>query len=159
MALQITPIKFLRSLVYNKRPDPTKLLEGQPAINTNSDQPGLFFRDNNNSLFKVGPCAVGTSAPNAASQGGGGSNSLGELWLDQTEGLGPTLKVFDNNSWVPCTPVKYARVIVQDNAPNAAALDLPEGTLWWNSNTGLMYILFGDDPEGIWVQVGSAVSS
>lgn len=162
MALKITPIKFLRSLVYNKRPDPFKLLGGQPAVNTNADQPGLFFRDTDDQLVKIGPCAVGEYTPNSTSDPGGagnGTNSKGELWLDQSAYPGPTLKVFDGSGWVKSEPLNYARVLVSATTPNAAALDLPQGTLWWNSENGLMYILFGEDPEGLWVQIGASATS
>lgn len=162
MSLKITPIKFLRSLVYNKRPDPSKLLGGQPAVNTNEDQPGLFFRDSNDNLFKVGPCAVGEYAPNAVTDpngAGGGSNSKGELWLDQSESLGPTLKVYDGENWRKAEPLAYARVLVSPTTPNATALNLPEGTLWWNSENGLMYILFGNNPESIWTQIGASAAA
>lgn len=160
MSLKITPIKFLRSLVYNKRPDPAKLLDGQPAINTNGDQPGLFFRDTYNQLVKVGPCYVGEYSPNSVSDpegAGGGSNSGGELWLDQNANPGPVLKVYDGSEWKKAEPLNYARVLVSATKPDADSLNLPEGTLWWNSENGLMYILFGDDPDGIWVQLGSTV--
>jgi hypothetical protein len=162
MALKITPIKFLRSLVYNKRPDPSKLLGGQPAVNTNGDQPGLFFRDTYDELVKIGPCAVGEYAPNSASDpngAGNNTNSRGELWLDESAALGPTLKVYDGSAWKKAEPLIYARVLVSATTPNAAALDLPQGTLWWNSENGLMYILFGDDPDGLWVQIGASATS
>lgn len=160
MALKITPIKFLRSLVYNKRPDPSKLLGGQPALNTNGDQPGLFFRDTYDNLIKVGPCHVGEHAPNSTSDpngAGNGTNALGEFWLDQAAPLGPTLKVYDGTAWIKAEPLNYARVLISATTPDAEALDLPQGTLWWNSENGLMYILYGNDPEGIWVQLGSIV--
>lgn len=159
MSIKITPIKFLRSLVYNKRPDPSKLLGGQPAVNTNSDQPGLFFRGTDDELIKIGPCAVGEVEPNSSTDpngSGGGTNSKGEMWLDQTASPGPTLKVYDGTEWVNSYPLTYARVLVSASTPDADALNLPQGTLWWNSDNGLMYILFGDDPQGIWVQIGAS---
>lgn len=161
MTLNITPIRFLRSLVYNKRPNPSELLQGQPAVNLDGDQPGLFFRDSYSNLVKVGPCAVGEVPPNSPQDpngAGSGTNSLGELWLDQSEPLGPTLKVFDGSAWKKSEPLNYARVIVSDAKPDAEALQLPEGTLWWNSGNGAMYILFGQNPESQWVQIGASVS-
>ena len=99
-SLQVTPIQFLRSEVENKRPDPNKLLPGQGAVNTYENQPGFFFADSTGaSLFKVGPCSVGSIAPNFGVTGPTGGNTLGELWLDTTNSTYPTLKVWGGAGW------------------------------------------------------------
>jgi hypothetical protein len=154
---QVTPIQVLRSEVLNKRPDPAKMLAGQPAVNTNSAQPGFFFADNTgNTLFKVGPCAVGPDAPNTGATGEPGQlgNTLGELWLDTTSTFdrpGPTLRVWDGTQWIDCMPYRYANTIVSDTEPTVGLHN--DGTLWWNSGTGLMYVLYNDGSSRIWVQV------
>jgi hypothetical protein len=156
----VTPIKILRSKVLNKRPDPALLLEGQPAVNTNAAQPGFFFADDTGAtLFKVGPCAVGTVAPNTGATGAPGQlgNTLGELWLDTGSTPahpGPTLKVWNGTTWINCLPYTYANTIVSDTAPTISA-HIP-GTLWWNSATGLMYILYNDGTTKQWTQVSSS---
>jgi hypothetical protein len=97
-------VQLLRSEVLNKRPDPTKLLPGQGAVNTNAAQPGLFFADDSGTtLFKVGPCSVGANAPNAGATGDPGQlgNTLGELWFDTSDS---TLKVWDGSVWISCRP-------------------------------------------------------
>jgi hypothetical protein len=157
---RVTPVKLLRSEVLNKRPDPAKLLEGQPAVNINSAQPGLFFADDSGtSLFKVGPCSVGTTAPNLGATGAAGSlgNTKGELWLDTTTSFdypGPKLKVWDGSAWINCMPYTYANTIVADTAPSL--LIHPAGTLWWNSATGLMYVHYNDGTTSQWTQVSSS---
>ena len=163
MALsKITPIQLLRSEVLNKRPDPAKLLPGQPAVNTEATQPGLFFADNSGTtLFKVGPCTVGTTAPNAGATGAPGQlgNTRGELWLD-TNGdpplfPGPTLKVWDGANWINCFPAPsiYAVPVISDTAPTLA--NHIDGTLWWDSSSGSMYILYNDGTTRQWTQVNS----
>ena len=158
---KVTPIQFLRSIVLNKRPDPTKLLPGQPAVNTAVAQPGLFFADDTGiTLFKVGPCAVGNIAPNTGATGPGSGNTLGELWLDlgsTPAHPGPTLKVWDGATWINCLPYTYANTIVSDTAP--LINDHIPGTLWWNSGTGLMYILYNDGTTKQWAQVSSSTVS
>ena len=159
---KVTPIQLLRSIVNNKRPDPTKLLSGQPAVNLNASQPGLFFADDTgNSLFKVGPCSVGGTAPNTGATGPGSGNTLGELWLDTSAGPaahpGPTLKVWDGVQWINCIPYTYANAIVADTAPVIG--DHIPGTLWWNSATGLMYILYDDGSSIQWTQISSSTVS
>jgi hypothetical protein len=160
---KVTPIQILRSIVFNKRPDPTKLLPGQPAVNTDAAQPGLFFSDDTgSSLFKVGPCTVGLTAPNAGATGPVGAlgNTKGELWLDTgvtPAHPGPTLKVWNGLQWVNCLPYTYANAIVADTAP-ATGNHIP-GTLWWNSATGLMYILYNDGNSVQWTQISASTAS
>ena len=159
---RVTPIQLLRSLVLNKRPDPAKLLPGQGAVNTAAAQPGLFFADDTGAtLFKVGPCTVGIVAPNAGATGAPGQlgNTLGELWLD-TNGdpplfPGPTLKVWNGTSWINCFPSTsvFAVPLISDTAP--ALVSHVDGTLWWDSGTGLMYILYNDGTTRQWTQVSS----
>jgi hypothetical protein len=151
---------MLRSEVLNKRPDPAKLLPGQGAVNINSAQPGFFFADDTgNTLFKVGPCTVSNLPPNdpAIAPIGAPGNTKGELWLDLNgDGSifpGPVLKVWDGTSWINCfpTPSIYATPIISDTAPTL--LDHSDGTLWWDSSTGLMYILYNDGSSRQWTQV------
>jgi hypothetical protein len=156
---RVTPVQLLRSEVLNKRPDPSKLLPGQGAVNTDSAQPGLFFADDTgNSLFKVGPCSVGLLPPNdpAIAPIGAPGNTLGELWLDTTSTFdrpGPTLRVWDGSQWIDAMPYRYANTIVADTAP--ALGNHPDGTLWWDSGTGLMYVLYNDGSSRQWTQVSS----
>lgn len=139
------------------------MLSGQPAVNISADQPGLFFADNTGSaLFKVGPCAVGTVPPNDPSIApiGAPGNTLGELWLDMNGDPpllpGPVLKVWNGSSWINCfpPPTIYAVPVISDTAPLLSVH--PNGTLWWDSSSGLMYILY-QDPVGTrqWTQVSS----
>lgn len=97
----ITPIQLLRSAVAFKRPLPSILDSGQPAVNINPQEPGLYFTDEAQSqLFKIGPCHVGNTAPNSTPATGGYSgNSIGESWLDTSNSLAPVLKVWDGFQW------------------------------------------------------------
>ena len=156
---RVTPIQLLRSVVFNKRPDPAQLISGQPAVNLNSAEPGLFFADNTGTnLFKVGPCAIGTFAPNTGATGNPGQlgNTAGELWLDTNSSPGvpgPILKVWDGSQWVNCMPYTYAAVIVADTEPAVGVHN--DNTLWWDSSSGLMYILYNDGGTRQWTQVSS----
>ena len=59
--------------------------------------------------------------------------------------------------WINCMPYTYANTIVSDTEPNVG-LHL-DGTLWWNSGTGLMYVLYNDGSSRVWTQVsGNAVA-
>ena len=97
MAVQI---QTRRSSTQNDRPFPTRLGEGELALNNHSTSPGLFFADNvaspSTGLIKVGPVHVGATAPNS-SAAGFTSSSKGETWLDtaSTE----IFKIFDGSSF------------------------------------------------------------
>jgi hypothetical protein len=97
MAVQI---QTRRSSTLNDRPFPTRLGEGELALNNNSTSPGLFFADNvaspSTGLIKVGPVHVGSTSPNS-SAAGFTSSSKGETWLDTTST--EIFKIFDGSSF------------------------------------------------------------
>ena len=95
----MTSLRHLRSSTANKRPDPAAMVDGQLAMNYDIASPGLFFKDDNGTLIKVGPVHVGTTAPNVSPAAGGtAGNSTGEQWLDTTGGV-YVLKVWDGSAW------------------------------------------------------------
>ena len=92
-------LQHLRSSTANKRPTPAAMSDGQLAMNTNLASPGLFLKDSNGDLVKVGPVHVGTTAPNATpAVGGQAGNSKGEQWLDTTGGV-YVFKIYDGTAW------------------------------------------------------------
>lgn len=151
MAVSATQIQLLRSSILNFRPDPLQLLDGQAAINSNAIQPGIFFKDSNNGLVKVGPCTVSTIPPNTSPAGFAG-NSVGELWFDVNR---QTLTIWTGSIWADCDPseIGFQKVIISTTAPDLTIY--PAGALWWNDYNGEMYVLY-EDPNGRqWVQVGA----
>ena len=70
-------IQHKRSSLEGKRPDGSYLEPGELALNTNADDPGVFFETNDGTIAKVGPVSMGTSAP--MSEVGYGP---GEQWYD-----------------------------------------------------------------------------
>jgi len=97
-----TNIQLLRSSVDQKRPQPVPLLDGQVAVNINSNEPGMFFRLTDGNLTKVGPIHVSTDAlaPNSAPAGASG-NSVGETWFDGRVNYGtPVLKIWNGTQWL-----------------------------------------------------------
>lgn len=92
-------LQHLRSSTASKRPTPTSMSDGQLAMNTNAASPGIFIKDSNGALVKVGPVHVGATAPNASpAVGGQTGNSVGEIWLDTTGG-GYVVKIYDGTAW------------------------------------------------------------
>ena len=92
-------LQHLRSSTANKRPTPAAMSDGQLAMNTNLASPGLFLKDSNGDLVKVGPVHVGTTAPNATPAAGGqAGNSVGEQWLD-TSSSRYVFKIWDGTAW------------------------------------------------------------
>ena len=92
-------LQHLRSSTANKRATPGGMSDGQLAMNTNLVSPGLFLKDSNGDLVKVGPVHVGTTAPNATPGAGGqAGNSKGEQWLD-TSSSRYVFKIWDGTAW------------------------------------------------------------
>jgi hypothetical protein len=131
-----------------------QLLPGQPAVNIDATQPGLFFTDSNGNLTKVGPCTVSSVSPNTTPAGYPG-NSKGEFWFDIND---QTLKVWNGASWVLCQPTEtgFTKVIIQTTPPDVDIY--PNGALWWNDYNGEMYVLYEDPNSRQWVQVGAGGS-
>ena len=91
-----TPIQLLRSQAFRQRPNPDLLLSGQPAVNINEFEPGLFFADSANNLFKVGPTAVGPEPPNSNITGSGVTlNLVGSICSADLESGGAGYTVND----------------------------------------------------------------
>ena len=92
-------LQHLRSSTANKRPVPSGMSDGQLAVNSNLASPGLFLKDSNGDVVKVGPTHIGTTAPNVSpASGGQAGNSKGEQWLDTSGGL-YLFKVWDGTAW------------------------------------------------------------
>jgi len=80
---------FKRSSVPGKRPTSSNLEVGEIGLNTNSNDPGLFFEINDSTVVKVGPTSVGPQAPIS-------EPSKGESWYNTADG---TLNVGYENEW------------------------------------------------------------
>lgn len=85
-------IVFKRSSLLGKRPTGANLEAGEIALNTNSNDSGLFFETADGSVSKVGPTSYLAGPPT-------GSPSLGELWVDRDTkalSIGTDLKTWQN---------------------------------------------------------------
>ena len=89
-------VQHKRSDEENRRPLPTDLAEGQVAINTNDDTPGMFFRTKNAALVRVGSCHVSDNPPAPTNYT---QLSKGEMWLDTTGGIN-RLMVWSGTEWL-----------------------------------------------------------
>jgi len=90
-------VQHIRSGEFARRPQPLDLAPGQLAVNYNSDSTGLYFRTDNGELIKAGPVHVGSDAP---PQINWTERSVGEMWLDTTDPIGPSMKVYTEAGWV-----------------------------------------------------------
>jgi hypothetical protein len=75
MSSSAVKIIFKRSSVLGKRPSNANLNPGEIALNTNNNDPGLFFEVNSGDVVKAGPTAYLPTAPTT-------TPSIGELWVD-----------------------------------------------------------------------------
>ncbi len=132
-------LQNVRSNTANKRPTAAGLSAGQIALNTNATEPGLFFEDASGDIVKIGPIAVGSSAPNSSpATGGSTGNSKGEAWLD-TSTTPAILKIYDGTAWFSSSSLPLAGgtltgQVLLDDAQSATAPDLAfDG----DTNTGI----------------------
>lgn len=95
MSVQI--LRLRSGLLYD-RIFPSRLGLAELAINYNTTEPGLYFKDSAGTpnLIKVGPIHIGSTAPNAVPTGYT-SLSKGESWLDSTSTQ--VFKIYDGSSW------------------------------------------------------------
>ena len=84
-----------RSDEEGRRPRPESLVDGQLAVNTNEETPGVFLKSHRDNVVKIGPCAVGESFPTTANYH---QLTVGEMWLDTTGDLN-RLNVWDGSKW------------------------------------------------------------
>jgi hypothetical protein len=89
-------ILLKRSATPDKRPVAASLQYGEVVLNYDQATGGLFYKDDTDAIIKVGPCQVGTTAPNATPAGSAG-NGLGEFWFDTAS---DSLKIWDGTAWV-----------------------------------------------------------
>jgi len=128
-------LQHLRSSTANKRPLPAGMSDGQIAINTNLASPGLFIKDSNGDLVKIGPVHIGTTAPNASPASGGETgNTTGELWLDTS--LTPNeLKTWNGSAWVSATGQEIpVSKLIDGSARQLLQTDAAGTGVEWTSN-------------------------
>ena len=90
-----------RSDTPSKRPDPDVIFNGELALNFDAATGGLYYKDTDDNIVKVGPCQVSPTAPNSTpGAGGSAGNSLGEFWFNSTSN---SLFVWNGTIWVDST--------------------------------------------------------
>jgi hypothetical protein len=88
-------VQMKRSSVQGRRPADQYLEPGELALNTNQNDPGLFFETNTGDIAKVGPAYIGQQPP--ITEVGYGP---GEQWFDTGNGT-LNLYVPALDQWVP----------------------------------------------------------
>ena len=106
-----------RSAAISKRPELYDIEDGELALNYNSQEPGLYFKDlapnGTRRIRKIGPIHFGPIAPNYyASQNGYYLElSNGECWIDNSLGNGQyAFKVWDSSisQWAELSSQRFA---------------------------------------------------
>ncbi|MFZ9617887.1 MAG: tail fiber domain-containing protein [Holophagaceae bacterium] len=77
--MDYTTLITKNSAVASKRPSDEHLTLGELALNLNSADPGLYYKDTDGAVRKVGGAHVGSMAPNSFPSGNP-DLSVGELW-------------------------------------------------------------------------------
>jgi len=129
MAVQI--LRLRSNLLYD-RVFPSRLGDAELAVNYNTTEPGLYFRDDAGTpnLIKVGPIHVGSTAPNAVPTGYV-SLSKGESWLDTTSTQ--IFKIYDGSAWQP------AKAVASTSTSGFPSNPI-DGQLHYNKSVPALYI-------------------
>jgi len=129
-----TKIQIARTEEPQLRPNAIQLENGQPVINYNESEPGLYFKLRDNTLCKIGPTHVGPNPPNSSALGWPG-NSIGELWLE-TRGNVTALHIWTGTEWSRDADVStdtdqtitglktFSQIINAEGGINAAGQDI-----------------------------------
>lgn len=94
MTLLRDSYRHINSAVFAKRPLPTDLLEGELAVGHHTGSVGVYLRDTDGKIRKVGPAHVGVEPPQPSNYT---TLSDGELWVDRS-GIVPVLRYWDESS-------------------------------------------------------------
>ena len=96
MASNFQRIRHKRSAVAGKRPTTDILSAGEISINYNNDETGLFITTSAETISKIGPTAISSTAPNATPPSGGYAfNSNGEMWYNSEDRI---MRIYNESS-------------------------------------------------------------
>lgn len=140
MAVQI--LRLRSSLLYD-RVFPSRLGDGELALNSNATEPGLYFRDSSGSpaLIKVGPIHVASTAPNAVPTGYT-LLAKGESWLDGSSTR--IFKIYDGSTW------QIPKAVASTSASGFPSSPT-DGQLHYDKSVPALYIYNGTSAS--WVAV------
>jgi len=121
-------VQHIRSDEEGRRPNPSDLVEGQLAVNYNTETPGIFFKTETGKLVKAGPMAISSTEPVPQNYT---PFLVGEMWLD-TSGTSSVLKVWDGLQWLEAS--KNMSSIQDDVVPETDCIyDLGTPTHRWGN--------------------------
>ena len=126
------------------RPSPEYLLPGELALNLNSETPGLFFKDTENNIRKVGPAQYSNNPPT--------SNSIGEIWINPL--AGDAISIWDGSDWVTAGAVGY----ISETAPE----EPQNGQLWYDLDDKKLKTYVSEDSRWVYDEeegVGTAAAA
>lgn len=106
-----------RSPLISKRPELYDIDDGELALNYNSEEPGLYFKDlasdGTRRIRKIGPIHFGPTAPNLHAEENGYYLQLsnGECWIDNSLGNGQyAFRAWDDSisQWIELSSQRFA---------------------------------------------------
>ena len=138
-----------------KAPTAAQMEYGELAVNYNPDDPCLFLKDSNNNIIRISDKGMPNLGDSNLQSGTlderyplkSGDTMTGELVLsaDPVNNLGAATKQYVDN------------VINNINVPSATAISVnppsspSEGSMWWSTEDGNLYIYYQDVDSSQWV--------
>lgn len=141
--------RHIRSAVFEKRPLSTDILEGEIAINYNTDSVGVFIRDTLGHIRKIGPAHVSDTPPSPVNYT---DLSEGELWIDISEGS-PSIRYWDasSTSWVSTgildSLLNENNIVVGNTSSLAESYELNANSFFVDHTIGSLEVRLADNIE------------
>ena len=117
--------------VKDLRPSPEYLIPGEIALNLNGETPGLYFKDSEGAIRKIGPVQVSNNPP--------AGDSIGELWVNPL--AANSMSVWTGEQWEPAGAVSHVADVPPQEPEN--------GQLWFDSVEKELKAYY--EPDGTWV--------
>jgi hypothetical protein len=127
------PIQSKFSAVQDRRPVPTSLIPGELTVGTHTSSPGVYFRDSDNNLVKVGPTHIGASAPTPTNHA---VILKGETWWD-----GNSMRIWSGTQWEITNrlstdfPLPFSFPEIQLSNPTGSSISFSQGAVVLSDNS------------------------
>jgi hypothetical protein len=139
--------RHIHSAVFEKRPLSTAILDGELAVGYHTNSVGVYLRDTQGKIRKVGPAHVGTLPPDPVNYT---NLSNGELWID-ISGSSPVVRYYNESTdlWISTgildSPLGVNKIIVGDPGGSSKPYLLNSESFFVDNTVGSLEVRLADN--------------